>query len=153
MNWSGYITLSSVATIKFMFSAIPGPAMGLSYIETVASISVGAIFSSAFFYFSSDFFINRAMEKRLKMRLEAEANGLPFAGKKTFSRVNKAIVKLKLRLGKVGICFWAPFLLSVPVGSIVAAKFYGKYSFTFLFILIGIILNSFLTSFIVYVFV
>lgn len=153
MNWSGYITLASVATIKFMFSAIPGPAMGLNYFETVGSISFGAIVSAAFFYFSSEFFMNRAREKKLKVHLEAEANGLPYARKKTFSRVNKAIVKLKLRLGKFGICFWAPFFLSVPVGSIVAAKFYGKYSFTFLFILTGIILNAFLTSFIVYVFV
>ena len=145
--------MASVATFKFMFSAIPGPTMGLNYFETVASISVGAMVSSAFFYFSSEFFMNRAREKKLKIRLEAEANGVPYAGKKTFSRVNKAIVKLKLRFGKVGICFWAPFFLSVPVGSIVAAKFYGKYSFTFLFILTGIILNAFLTSFIVYVFV
>ena len=153
MNWSGYFTLALIATVKFMISAIPGPAKGLTYFETVGSISVGATVSAAFFYFSSEFFMNRAREKRLKIRLEAEANGIPYAGKKTFSRVNKAIVKLKLRLGKVGICFWAPFFLSVPVGSIVAAKFYGKYSFTFLFILAGIFLNAFLTSFIVYVFV
>tara|TARA_B100001109_G_scaffold149449_1_gene121591 strand:- start:660 stop:1124 length:465 start_codon:yes stop_codon:yes gene_type:complete len=151
MNWSGYITLASVATIKFMFSAIPGPAMGLSYIETVASISIGAALSAAFFYFSSEFFMNRARTKKIKLRLDAQASGKPYKGKKTFSKVNKAVVKLKLRLGKVGICFWAPFFLSVPVGSIVAAKFYGKHSFTFLFILIGILLNALLTSFIVYV--
>ena len=151
MNWSGYITLASVATIKFMFSAIPGPAMGLNYFETVGSISVGAIVSAAFFYFSSEFFMNRAREKRLKIRLEAEANGLPYAGKKTFSRVNKAIVKLKLRLGKVGICFWAPFFLSVPLGSIVVAKFYGKPKFTFLYITIGMAINSLLMTFLAYV--
>lgn len=153
MNWSGYITLASVATIKFMFSAIPGPALGLSYFETVVSISIGATFSAAFFFFSGEFFMNRAKSKRLKLRHEAEINGLPFKRKKTFSRTNKVVVKLKLRLGKVGICFWAPFFLSVPIGSIIAAKFYGKYSFTFLFILAGILLNAFLTSFIVYVFV
>ena len=153
MNWSGYITLASVATFKFMFSAIPGPALGLNYFETVASISIGAMVSAAFFYFSSEFFLNRARSKRLKLLREAEQKGIPFKGKKTFSRVNKIVVKLKLGLGKVGICFWAPFFLSVPIGSIIAAKFYGKYSFTFLFILVGILLNAFLTSFIVYVFV
>ena len=97
--------------------------------------------------------MNRARIKRLKLRREAELKGVPFKGKKTFSRMNKVVVKLKLRLGKVGICFWAPFFLSVPIGSIIVAKFYGKYSFTFLFVLVGILLNAFLTSFIVYVFV
>ena len=78
MKWSGYITLASVATVKFMFSAIPGPAMGLNYFETVGSISVGAIVSAAFFYFSSEFFMNRARIKRLKLRREAELKGVPF---------------------------------------------------------------------------
>ena len=153
MNWSGYFTLALIATVKFMFSAIPGPVKGLTYFETVGSISVGATVSAAFFYFSSEFFMNRARIKRLKLRREAELKGVPFKGKKTFSRMNKVVVKLKLRLGKVGICFWAPFFLSVPIGSIIVAKFYGKYSFTFLFVLVGILLNAFLTSFIVYVFV
>ena len=152
MNWTGYITLASVATIKFMFSAIPGPALGLSFLETVGSIFTGGVISASFFYFSGEFFMKRANDKRLKLKQEALAKG-EFLDIKIFSRMNKGIVKLKLRFGKIGICFWAPFLLSVPIGSIVVAKFYGKYSYTFFYVMIGMLINSFLTSFIVYVFV
>jgi hypothetical protein len=153
MNWTGYISLATLATIKFMFSAIPGPALGLNYVETVISIFVGAVISAAFFFFSAEYFMQRAQKKRMKLMQEAHKNGETIAQKRVFSRMNKGVVRLKLRFGKIGICFWAPFLLSVPVGSIIVAKFYGKYSFTFLYVILGMLINSLLTSFIVYVFV
>lgn len=153
MNWTGYISLATLATIKFMFSAIPGPALGLNYVETVISIFVGAVISAAFFFFSAEYFMQRAQKKRIKLMQEAHKNGEKIAQKRVFSRMNKGVVRLKLRFGKIGICFWAPFLLSVPVGSIIVAKFYGKYSFTFLYVILGMLINSLLTSFIVYVFV
>jgi hypothetical protein len=153
MNWTGYISLATLATIKFMFSAIPGPALGLNYVETVISIFVGAVISAAFFFFSAEYFMQRAQKKRIKLIQEAHKNGETIAQKRVFSRMNKGVVRLKLRFGKIGICFWAPFLLSVPVGSIIVAKFYGKYSFTFLYVILGMLINSLLTSFIVYVFV
>ena len=153
MNWTGYISLATLATIKFMFSAIPGPALGWNYVETVISIFVGAVISAAFFFFSAEYFMQRAQKKRIKLMQEAHKNGETIAQKRVFSRMNKGVVRLKLRFGKIGICFWAPFLLSVPVGSIIVAKFYGKYSFTFLYVILGMLINSLLTSFIVYVFV
>jgi hypothetical protein len=153
MNWTGYISLATLATIKFMFSAIPGPALGLNYVETVISIFVGAVISAAFFFFSAEYFMQRAQKKRINLMHEALKKGETIAQKKVFSRMNKGVVRLKLRFGKIGICFWAPFLLSVPVGSIIVAKFYGKYSFTFLYVILGMLINSLLTSFIVYVFV
>ena len=136
-----------------MFSAIPGPALGLNYVETVISIFVGAVISAAFFFFSAEYFMQKAQKKRIKLMQEAHKNGETIAQKRVFSRMNKGVVRLKLRFGKIGICFWAPFLLSVPVGSIIVAKFYGKYSFTFLYVILGMLINSLLTSFIVYVFV
>ena len=131
-----------------MFSAIPGPHLGASPIETVLSIFIGGCVGSAFFYYSAEFFMNRTRIKREKERIE---KGGSFVEKNKFTRVNKGIVKLKNRFGKLGICFWAPFLLSVPLGSIVVAKFFGRESFTFLFIVIGMAINASLTTFIVYV--
>jgi hypothetical protein len=125
----------------------------LNYVETVISIFVGAVISAAFFFFSAEYFMQRAQKKRIKLIQEANKNGETIAQKRVFSRMNKGVVRLKLRFGKIGICFWAPFLLSVPVGSIIVAKFYGKYSFTFLYVILGMLINSLLTSFIVYVFV
>jgi hypothetical protein len=50
------------------------------------------------------------------------------------------------RLGIVGISFYAPFFLSVPIGSIISAKFFGKDKRTFPLIVLGIGVNGLITT-------
>jgi prolipoprotein diacylglyceryltransferase len=66
--------------------------------------------------------------------------------KKKFTKTNRAIIRLKQKLGIYGICFWAPFFLSVPIGSIIVAKFYGKQREAFPLIIVGMFLNAFLMT-------
>ncbi len=151
MNWAAYSTLFTLATFKFMFAAFPGPHFNISFIETYVSIVCGGTVSAAFFYFTSDFFMLRASKKRKEKiaKLIQEGKEVPF--KRKFTRTNKFIVFCKQKFGMYVICFWAPFFLSVPVGSIVVAKFYGKLSFTFLYITIGMLINASITTFLAYV--
>jgi hypothetical protein len=51
----------------------------------------------------------------------------------------------------LGICFWAPFFLSVPIGSFIVAKFYGHEKNTFLLVVLGMLLNATITTFLAYV--
>ena len=62
--------------------------------------------------------------------------------RKQFTRMNKLIVRVKRNIGWYPISFWVPLFLSIPVGSIIVAKFYGKRIFTFPLIVIGIVLNG-----------
>ena len=151
MNWGAYSTLFGIATFKFMFAAFPGPAFNISFIETYVSIVVGGTVSAAAFYFASDFFILKSIQTRKRKieRLRIEGKEIPF--KRKFTRTNKLIVFCKRRFGMYVICFWAPFFLSVPLGSIVVAKFYGKLKFTFLYIFIGMVINASITTFLAYV--
>ena len=81
---------------------------------------------------------------------EALKKGLPPIQKKKFTRMNKFIVKIKGSLGIVGISFWAPFFLSIPIGSIVTAKFYGENKKTYPLIIVGMFINGFATTGIAY---
>ena len=60
--------------------------------------------------------------------------------------MNKFIVRIKRRFGIFGISMYAPLILSVPIGSIITAKFYGKDKRTFPLIVVGIIINGALTT-------
>ena len=151
MNWGAYSALFGLATFKFMFAAFPGPALDLTFIETFVSIVFGGTLSASVFYFSSDYFMYLSQQKRLKKveKFKLEGKTIPF--KKKFTRTNKLIVFCKRKFGMHVICFWAPFFLSVPLGSIVVAKFYGKLKFTFLYVSIGMIINASITTFLAYV--
>ena len=145
MNWGAYLGFFGLAMIKFLFAPFGGPLAKLTFIETYLSCISGAIFCAIIFYFSAEFFMIRAHKKRKLLIQQAKEKGVELKRKKAFTKTNKAIVKMK-RLGIVGICFYAPFFLSVPVGSIISAKFFGKDKRTFPLIVLGIGINGLITT-------
>jgi len=146
MKWGLYAVFFGLSTVKFMFTPFGGIAAKFSFIETYLSCVSGAIFSAAVFYFSSEYFLKRAHLKRKAARLEAQRTGVPLKQKKKFTRMNKFIVRIKRRFGIIGVSMYAPFFLSVPVGSIIAAKFYGKDKRTFPLIVFGMFFNGAITT-------
>ena len=142
MNWGLYATFFGFSMIKFLFTPFGGPGAGLSFIETYVSCVAGATLSALIFYFSAEFFMIRAHNKR-KAQIEA---GVDFSKKKKFTRMNKLIVRIKRSIGIIGVSFYAPLFLSIPIGAIITAKFYGKQKKTFPLILLGIGINGFATT-------
>lgn len=141
--YSGFFLFS---TFKFLFTPFGGPGVGLSFWETYISCVAGGIFSAAIFYYGSEFFLHRAHKKHLAKIHEAKEKGIELPQKKKFTKTNKFIVRLKLKLGIYGISFFAPLFLSVPIGTIITAKFYGKLSKTFPLILLGMVVNGLATT-------
>lgn len=136
-KYSAFFLLS---TIKFLFAPFGGPASGLTFLETYVSCVLGAIISSSIFYFSAEYFLKRSREKAKKAIVK----------KKVFTKTNRSIVKLKHKLGIYGVAMYIPLFFSIPVGSIITAKFYGKYVKTYPIILLGIFVNGLITTGIAY---
>jgi hypothetical protein len=135
-----------------MFAPFTGALLKLSFLETFFICALGGSFGAAIFYFSSEYFIVRSIINKRKRKEEALAKGLVWIEKPKFTKTNKLIVRMKHTFGIYGICFWAPFFLSVPIGSIITAKFYGKLKKSFPLIVLGMLINSFLMSSIAYLF-
>ena len=151
MNWAGMLGLFGASTIKFSFAPFAGELAKLTFIETYVSCCSGAIFSAAIFYFSANYFIKKSIEKKAKNRQEFLDKGLANPVN-FFTRTNKFVVYMKRSVGIIGIAFWAPFFLSIPLGSIITAKFYGENKNTFFLIISGICLNGLITTWITYLF-
>lgn len=146
MKWGALFSVFIFSTIKFLFAPFTGPGLGLNFIETYSASVVGAVVCALVFYFSSEYFMKRAREKRHKIYHEALEKGVELKTKKKFTVLNKSIVRIKKRLGIYGIAIYAPFFMSIPLGSIITAKFYGKDKKTFFIILFGIFMNALITT-------
>lgn len=150
MKW-GFITgLFLLSTVKFMFAPFGGPKMGLTIWETYFACVAGGIFGAAFFFYFSELLMKYSHKKKVAKNEALERQGLPIVKKKKFTKTNRFIIKTKRSLGIYGICFWAPFFLSVPIGSIIAAKFYGKLKKTFPLIVLGMFINATVTCLLAY---
>ncbi|MEY4659340.1 MAG: hypothetical protein ACO29Q_09865 [Crocinitomicaceae bacterium] len=150
MNWTGFWTIFFLATFKFSVSTIPGPHLGMSFFETAIAAFSGAAVCAFICYFASDVILNFLKKRAEKKHQDIIASGQIPKQKKKFTRMNRILVRIKIKFGQVGICFFAPFFLSVPLGSMVVAKFYGKRWETYPLIVLGLAVNSSLTSILVY---
>ncbi len=150
MNWIGFWSIYFLAMIKFMVSTIPGQGFELAFYQTWLASFLGASTASAVFYFGSEVVMRIIHRRRIAKREAAIAAGLQPINYYKVTRTKKFIVQIKHRFGFYGITLFAPLFFSVPIGSYVAAKFYGKYHTTFWFVLIGLALNAFLLTLISY---
>lgn len=146
MLWGKYIGFFGLSMIKFLFTPFGGPKAGLSFIETYIVCVTGALLSAAIFFYSSEYFLIRAHKKRKELILKSIETGIPLKPKKKFTKTNKLIVRIKHKLGIIGVAFYAPLFLSIPIGSIITAKFYGKEKRTFPLIVLGIGINGIITT-------
>jgi hypothetical protein len=111
-----YIGIFFLAMIKFIFApvtaiiAIPKITWLQNYILCIS----GAMAGATFFYFSSVFLINKTQERRAKKGIV----------KKKFTRKNKLVIKTKNSIGLIGLAFLTASFISIPLGSIITAKFY-----------------------------
>ena len=68
--------------------------------------------------------------------------------KKVFTWKNKWIVKIKLSdKGFYIICFLAPLFLTIPVGTVVVAKFYKDRSISYYLVSVLLVITSFLLTY------
>lgn len=138
-NYQWLILIGS-GMIKFMLTPFVGVGMSLSFIETYIFACLGAIISAVLMYFLSKQLI--AFSHRLKVKKKKV--------KRKFTWTNRMIIRTKWRLGIYGICFYAPLFLSIPVGTVIATKFYFHQKKTLPLIILGITMNGFILTIIAY---
>jgi len=139
MNWAYFTSIFGISTIKYLFSHVL--AIGalqnvytdveVNFINIFLPTFAGAFTCMLVFYFASDFFMDRAARKRKEKLALAIASGKPLKQKKKFTLLNKLMVKAKARFGIYALTFIAPLFFSIPLGSIICAKFYGDQKITF----------------------
>jgi len=132
MIWGQYIYVFFLAHVKFLFAAsIAEVTTDLTFLEIAITSTTGAISCFNIFYFiSMSIYHGRAKSEYIrKMRFKKK--------KKIFKKRNRWIIKLKMSKGGFYIlCFLAPVFLSIPIGTFVVVKFFGKVKFTYIYVTI-----------------
>ncbi|MBN4071161.1 hypothetical protein JYT72_01495 [Crocinitomix catalasitica] len=144
------LTGFGLGTFKFMFAhwAVYGIGLAadyeMSFIEIFISVEAGALTSMTVFYWFSGLIMRAISNRRMEKHDAAIAAGKIPKRKKIFTKVNKTIVWVRRGIGIYGITFIAPLVMSVPIGSVVCAKFYGNEKRTFPLMVIFTLVYSFL---------
>lgn len=135
-----------------MFAPLLGFASGFTFLETYVSCMIGALISSSIFYFGSNYFMQKALERSIKKQKRQRELGKQIKVKKRFTKMNRRIIKIKQTIGIYGVCYLFPFFLSIPLGTIITAKFYKHKKKTYFLIILFLAVNCLIVTSTTYLF-
>jgi membrane protein YqaA with SNARE-associated domain len=119
------ISLFLLSATKFAFSPATGYAFGFSFWQVIVITSVGGVSGSLFFFYLSQYFTQLSINRKQKKIAKAKAQGKEVYTK-VFTTKNKLIIKVKQKFGLFGLAAITPAIISIPVGAILAGRFYRK---------------------------
>jgi membrane protein YqaA with SNARE-associated domain len=131
--------LMAFSGIKFFFAAPAVIFSGYSFLETVLITTGGGVAGTLIFFYFGEWI--RHLIKRLPNR-----NNRPV--KRLFTKKNRRLVYIKAHYGLIGLAALTPCLLSIPIGSMLAARYFDHNKKTLPVMLASVFLWSLiLTSF------
>jgi hypothetical protein len=138
------ITVLAAGVLKFLFSAIVSYRFGNSYMETVLLTATGGCLGTIVFYYGGTRVLEWFRRRHVRKRARAIARGV--APQRIFTRTNRTIVRIKRGYGVKGLAIFSPPILSIPLMSILAAKYFRHDRRTLPLMLSSVVIWSFVLS-------
>lgn len=134
------LSVFAMSTVKFAVSPMMAYGFGFGFLETLLITASGGCTGVLIFYRSSSWFMGRARQRRQRNV------ALGKAPRRAFTRTNRIIVRVKRRQGLGGLALLTPVLISIPIGSVIAAKYFHQDRRTLPTLLGSVLLWSLLLS-------
>lgn len=116
-----------LSTVKLFFAPGACIAAGYEIKQTILITSSGGIFGILFFYYLGVWAMKKLDVYRNRIFLSRK-HLMP--QRRIFSRRNRFIIKIKGNFGLLGLALLTPAIISIPIGSVVAARFYKENKLT-----------------------
>lgn len=150
-----YFLIMAISSIKFLFAPLLSFEIGLSFVQTWITTTIGGVSGVLFFFFLSKGIISlyqRFFAVHVSMFINhmstyvRQQKLLPRPKKRIFTYRNKSLVKIRRRYGLLGIIILTPVLLSIPLGTFLAIKYYPEQKNILTYLSLSVIVWSFLMS-------
>ena len=120
-----------ISSVKHMMGFAAAATYQYSYVEAFIYPAIGGILGVAFFIFLSHTaqkLVQSIFPKKKKRR--------------TFTRMSRLIVTVKRRFGLAGIAFLTPWILTIPVGTLLSCRLYRNKNRVFLYQTVSVVIWS-----------
>lgn len=150
-TWLKVFSILFFSSIKFVLAPPISIEYGFDFYQTFAITTFGGIVGVFFFYYLSKFLIYEFKKNKyaimfhLRLYKIGIAPKLP-SQKKIFSKRNRYIVRVSQKHGVVSLAMLTPVLLSIPLGSFIAARFFIKHKYMPLYLAGAVVFWSFVVS-------
>jgi len=136
-----------VSGTKILFAAPLAVEFGFNYIETIILVFIGGMIGVVFFYFLNGYIIiayywlKYRVKKKLKLSnyeiYHLEHGSFVKKNKKVFTYRNKFFVRIKRKIGFIGIVIITPFI-SIPISTFLVKKYFLRQRNIFMYYSVSI---------------
>jgi len=144
-----------LSAVKFLFAPLLSFELGFNYLQTMFFTTIGGILGVLFFFFLYKIMIslyNKYLSRHVKqffsnfIRKKNKTVPEIVKVKRKFTRKNKLLVMLKGKFGMIGIAILTPTILSIPLGTFLASKYYSGKKIILVYLSISVAFWSFILS-------
>lgn len=128
-----------LAATKFLFAPGMVRAAGFNFWESIFICILGGWTGIFIFYF-----VGKWVTKQFDSLLSKK-------NKKKFTRMNRFVIRIKTKFGLLGIAILTPCILSIPIGCILASKYFRHNNLTLTYLLVSLVSWAFILNSLVYV--
>ncbi len=121
-----------LASVKFAVAVgyVLLPTSNFTYAEMIETLVAGGSFGIIVFYYFSNW-INKQINKLFNRKKKKK--------KKLSTKSTRRFINIKNKYGLIGISLLTPVVLSIPVGSFLASRFYSKKKYTIWIMIAGVV--------------
>lgn len=143
-----------VSSIKFLIAPALSFGMGLNFIQTWLSTTAGGILGVVVFFFMSKWILQLYSRyffyylHMIRVKIYGYLNmTIPkFIPARRFTRRNRMIIKIVNKFGMAGIVILTPVLLSIPIGTFIATRYYSSNRFLLVYLSASVLFWSLFMS-------
>lgn len=143
-----------VSSIKFLFAPAISFGLGLNFIQTWLSTTAGGIVGVVAFFFLSKWLLQLYSRYffyyfhivRVKIYNSLNVAVPKFIPARRFTKRNRIIIRIVKKFGMAGIVILTPVLLSIPLGTFIATRYYSANRFLLVYLCLSVLFWSLLMS-------
>lgn len=110
-----------LSAVKFAFAPGAALAAGYSHWEALGMTMSGGLFGVFLFYYFGLYVMKFIAKWKGKSSLESNKSD-----SQVFSRGSRKLIQVKQNFGLIGLVVLTPVLISIPIGCVVAARFFSQ---------------------------
>ncbi len=113
------IEILIVSAVKFIFAAPLSYLVGFNYFQTFVITAIGGVAGVLFFYYLSGWIFKRFKSVKYSIKPEKVETS------KLYKYNHRLFDKIRMKYGLLGLIVLTPVFFSIPLGSIMAKKYYS----------------------------
>lgn len=139
------VSIFLLSAVKLLFAPGAAIASGFSLEKTLVVTSCGGCSGVLFFYYTGFLLTEKVGDLLRKIKILPKEK--PVREKKIFTGRRRFVMRVRQRFGMIGLIVLTPVVISIPVGSVVSARFYRESRFMLPLLLLSVVLWCFVLTY------